>query len=1132
MKLGRLIIHNLASIADATLDFDAEPLKSSEVFLITGKTGAGKSTILDAICLALYNATPRMESTQMQGTIPDAGKELRVNDSAQLMRRNTGDAFVTLSFAGNNGVRYEATWSVQRSRRNPHGNLQAKKWQLTNLDTGDLLTKSAEIKAEMHAAIGLDFQQFCRTTMLAQGEFTRFLNSGDNDKAAILEKITGADSYSKIGQRVFQMTAEREQLWREARRQADDVQLLSETDVAAKREELRQLEAKRRTLRETREAVEQKSRWMRTDAEHSERQRQAEAALTAAKAETDNARFAEAERLVRQWRDTISARQWLKDEHAAARTVRQQQARLDNELRLTFAQLRATTRTLRASCAQRQAELEDTARQLSAQETRAEVFKNAAWIAGQLKNLLDWRESVARETRRKEAARRQTAALERDRHAAETAVQKDNAAFERQATLVKTQDESLQQTDRPALRKHKDDGVAYIRNVERAQDSLKRWDEARRQREEARTSLDAQEAQLKAQTAQADRAATQAHDAEIKRDTCRELYDRQRESVEAWAKNMRARLHLGDRCPVCRQQVLTRPDETHIDQLFAETEKAWQEADAACKALTKRRDELVADVRIRTRACAEARQRFDKDDLVDRRRQEAEAACHLCGLAELGDDTAERLTRKQAAATARLAQIEEQIKAIDAQEARLKEARAALEKLRKAKDDSAQRLTQLTQQLSDNLHQVEKSESLVRERQADIAKTEASVRAAVGTSTWTHDWQADTAQFAAELKSETDRHDQQTARLQQLQEVVRELSVQCRQAEEAVGEIVQMMPQWELVDDGAALRQPDLLRGLNAFCKEVAAARTQIQTAEQAARQAHTQLAAYLAQHPDITLPSMEELAQYEQADIAWREEWLQKLRNAVLERESALRQIAKQRREHAAQRPPMTETDTAETLALRRQEIEVSQQEIDQAAGALNLLLKQDADNRARLGALVATAEERRKVYEKWARLNQLIGDATGNKFRKIAQSYVLSTLIHSANAYMKSLSDRYTLCVEPGTFVISIEDAYQGFARRAASTISGGESFLVSLSLALALSDMGQRLSVDTLFIDEGFGTLSGEPLQYAIRTLRSLHDKAGRHVGIISHIEELRERIGVQIRVEQAGGESSSTVRVVAG
>ena len=170
---------------------------------------------------------------------------------------------------------------------------------------------------------------------------------------------------------------------------------------------------------------------------------------------------------------------------------------------------------------------------------------------------------------------------------------------------------------------------------------------------------------------------------------------------------------------------------------------------------------------------------------------------------------------------------------------------------------------------------------------------------------------------------------------------------------------------------------------------------------------------------------------------------------------------------------------------------------------------------------------QERR---DNWFKLNKLFGDSTGDKFRKIAQSYILENLLNSANYYLKTLDNRYQLKVQPGTFVILLEDAYQGYVTRAASTLSGGESFLVSLSLALALSDIGQRLSVDTLFIDEGFGTLSGTPLKNAIDTLRQLHTTGGRRVGIISHVEELKERIPIQIQVEQQGTNSYSEVKVV--
>ena len=177
MKLQKLIIHNIASIENAIIDFEAQPLADSEVFLITGKTGSGKSTILDAICLALFADTPRLDGTKMQGDTKDGDIDVTIKDPRQLMRRNTGEAFVSLTFTGSNGIHYEAKWAVARARNKVTGNIQKKSWQLTNLDTDITYTKDKEISTEIQAAIGLDFSQFCRTTLLAQGEFTRFLNS-------------------------------------------------------------------------------------------------------------------------------------------------------------------------------------------------------------------------------------------------------------------------------------------------------------------------------------------------------------------------------------------------------------------------------------------------------------------------------------------------------------------------------------------------------------------------------------------------------------------------------------------------------------------------------------------------------------------------------------------------------------------------------------------------------------------------------------------------------------------------------------------------------------------------------------------------------------------------------------------
>ena len=136
MKLQRLTIHNIASIEDAVINFDAEPLAGSDVFLITGETGSGKSTILDAICLALYADTPRLDNSKMQGKIKiGEEKTMAVDDPRNLLRRNTGYGFAELAFTDSKGVHYEARWEVQRARKKADGAIQPKAWTLTNMDT-------------------------------------------------------------------------------------------------------------------------------------------------------------------------------------------------------------------------------------------------------------------------------------------------------------------------------------------------------------------------------------------------------------------------------------------------------------------------------------------------------------------------------------------------------------------------------------------------------------------------------------------------------------------------------------------------------------------------------------------------------------------------------------------------------------------------------------------------------------------------------------------------------------------------------------------------------------------------------------------------------------------------------------
>jgi exonuclease SbcC len=253
-------------------------------------------------------------------------------------------------------------------------------------------------------------------------------------------------------------------------------------------------------------------------------------------------------------------------------------------------------------------------------------------------------------------------------------------------------------------------------------------------------------------------------------------------------------------------------------------------------------------------------------------------------------------------------------------------------------------------------------------------------------------------------------------------------------------------------------------------------------------------------------------------------------LRTRSIAAEKTLKTMQENVDGHLSKKPSnLADDDTEESLTEKQKQYNDKRDELNKQIGEIIQTLQTDDEARrkkqdtARIDALKAE-------YEKWREFDSLYGDATGSKLSKIAQSFVLEGMLASANHHLQSMAKRYKLSVVPGTLIMKLSDTYNGCAERATDTLSGGESFLVSLALALALADFGQHLGVSTLFIDEGFGTLSGDELQNAINTLKSLHSNVGRQVGIISHREEIRESIPVQISVQSKAGSSESVVEVI--
>lgn len=206
MKILAIRLKNLTSIEGTVeVDFMAEPLHSAGIFAISGSTGAGKSTLLDALCLALYDKAPRFATSVENVNLADVGdNQINQSDVRNLLRRGTSDGYAEVDFLGIDGRRYRSRWSVRRTRNKINGSLQPQTLEVKELDTEkEFQGTKKELLIQLVELVGLTYEQFTRTVLLAQNDFATFLKSKGAAKAELLEKLTGTGVYSRISQEVY-----------------------------------------------------------------------------------------------------------------------------------------------------------------------------------------------------------------------------------------------------------------------------------------------------------------------------------------------------------------------------------------------------------------------------------------------------------------------------------------------------------------------------------------------------------------------------------------------------------------------------------------------------------------------------------------------------------------------------------------------------------------------------------------------------------------------------------------------------------------------------------------------------------------------------------------------------------------
>ncbi len=1135
MKFKKLEIHNIASIEHAIIDFETEPLAGSEVFLITGKTGAGKSTILDAICLALYNNTPRLaDSHNTTKDLKDLVNEkdgLHINSTSQLLRRNAGEGWAILAFKGSDGIDYEAKWHVSRAYGKPDKKIQPVVRTIKNLETGKSTSAVKDIDALVESkAVGLTFEQFCRTTMLAQGEFTKFLKSNEKDKSAILENITGADIYHRIGMKINQLYKEKKNNYDQLCEKAEGKQGLTEEELALKNEEITRNDEELAQLTAQKTSLDNKVKWLNNDAELISKQQKAQEELTMAQAKMDSEEVKRDSSLVSQWNATRDARGWLKQKKDAEQNVNRTAGELEG-LSIKYASLKGGYAAQQKATEEMKAKAAQITVAINMQADKAEVFSQHQAIEILLQNVIDEQACIAREqNKQKELKQRLDGELMQAKKLAVERHQQQKDKVEGKRADVKKKEEDFNQINLQALNDKKIKLVERGHDLETAVKSLNDVDKARKDRNNESAYLD----NLKASIAELEKQVTdltqKVQDADVTRKDLKRVFELIEAQTQSWAKTLRGKLKKDDVCPVCFQKISSEiHDDGFVNDIYDQARKNADDAENTYEYLSKQLNKASSDRKVLQDSYTKRQENFDNDRSLEEAEGKVKEALSIVGIDIENADAAlnEQIGRNKE----EKAELQKKIEEGNNLQAALSNARKDLEKEEKKLDRLKKNLDAADKELTDCKSKIATSQELLESHLKACQEKEKEVDCALeGTGSWASEWKKEPTEFKTKLHAEAKAYEKLKDDSRDLTNDISNAENMLGRVEENFNDILQKCPGWRLVLPKAEVMAQKLETKVNDLSQKVTEMVTNLNMYQQNVITYQDHVENFLAGHADFTVSQLADLSSLTQETIDRKDRSVNDARNDLNSKLTLVESARKAYEEHKQERPDMQEEVSIETLASQITELDTRKNVLQQQQGAIKQQLKDDEKLKKERESLLKKTEVALKEQNRWERLNKYFGDAEGKKFRTIAQSYVLAQLIQSANEYMTHLTDRYSLYIKPGSFAVYMEDAYQGYVRRPASTISGGESFLVSLALALALSDIDQKQSADILFIDEGFGTLSGEPLAKAIETLRTLHSTSGRRVGIISHIDELREKLPVQIHVDQSSYNSKSTIAIV--
>jgi exonuclease SbcC len=1212
MKILSVRFLNLNSLkGEHIIRFDQSPLADAGLFAITGPTGAGKTTILDAITVGLYGLVHRHSNDK----------------PLELMTRHTAEAYAEVEFEANSR-RYRSKWHLRRSRGKVEGNIQPVHMELCDLDDDkpfDL--KPSQVPDKVAEICGLDYHQFLRSVMLSQGDFARFLKANPNERSSLLEKITDTGIYSEISKLAYDKAKTERQKKEELERRLQDNKLLPEEQRQAYEQNIVELLDQESTLQKDITTLQEQMQWLQQAEQLQAKARQHQAALHGQEQKLAQLQpefqklqqHEQAHQYVGELTEIRNAGSKVAEVQAQLQTLEKQLPVLEAELELAgkvateagkahlqqeealckleplleqVTKLDHLLYTLRENFQKEKAayvQLEETLKQEQEQQQSKqqhltkltqEETNIKKWLSDQqrfqdlqenlyeIKSTVTALQDVEQRIRRCQQEQQELQAQEQQETSQKEQLKQKLQQHEAQQQMLHAQKQeklTLLQTllsDKTIdeLEQSAQEQPLLLARYEKLLELAKQHQQQTQKKEELIQLLAQQEQDIQAQQTQLTATQHRHQEATERLEDLQKLVLLQQQ-IQKY-EEARHTLQPEQPCPLCGSEHHPFVEGNYYINLSEEEQKRDKQ-----QALAKELLQSVHALQLQLNTLQQKQQATAATKTETE--QELRRLQHAFSVTAAGTGITigetEGLAQSLQAQQQALGQVQKTLSQArslgrdlehtnqQAQQDREEQLRvqAQLEKLQQAAQHRQEQLQRLQLNLQDE-----------QEQQQAHTETAESFAAAYGL-----------IYNAAERQKLVEALEQQATDYQQKQQALLQMREECTEVNTEVRHLNERVQekQQELNKRQEHLKQEHIK------LTELKAERTQIfgekqpQEERQLTRQELRNRALQAEEARAKLFQKQQELreARQRQAECIFKHQQdrsvLDRLRDSllrVLQQKGiatieALSHMLLERDEadRLANLKAQTEkhlTELRKSLSDVRHELEVTQakqltsenadtlqqvytekaqvqRELIGQRARVQQLLEQDAVQRAKNKELAAQLQTQQLVCNRWNQLADLIGSADGNKFSRYAQGLTLARLVELANRHLQKLNDRYRILKSSEEDLeLLIVDTYQAEAIRPMNTLSGGESFLVSLALALGLSDLaGRRTQINSLFIDEGFGTLDAETLDAAISTLENLQ-ASGKMIGIISHVEALKERIGTQIRVQKkAGGVSTLDV-----